>query len=103
MAEIDPSENIVRLGQTDHRLRRLKGHRVDQILLGGSNCEKLAKSSRWLSARYAMIRHGKAHGTIAPTKVSGADNLADIVTKALTGAQFEKLRGVLLGHAYRKR
>ena len=74
-----------------------------QILLDGSNCEKLAKSSRWLSARYAMIRHGKALGTIAPTKVCGADNIADIVTKALTGAQFEKLRGTLLGHAYWKR
>ena len=50
-----------------------------------------------------MIRHGKAQGTIDPIKVSGADNVADIVTKALTGADFEKHRAIILGHAFWKR
>ena len=46
-----------------------------------------------------MIRHGKAQGIIDPIKVSGADTVADIVTKALVGAVFEKHRATILGHA----
>ena len=48
-----------------------------QILLDGTNCEKLAKASRWLCTRYAMIRHGTACGVVQPTKIPAADNIAD--------------------------
>ena len=71
-----------------------------QILFDGSNCEKLAKASRWLSTRYAMIRHGTACGVVLPTKVPAADNIADIMTKALVGASFDHHRAIILGHAH---
>ena len=71
-----------------------------QILLDGTDCERLVKSSRWLASRYAMIRYGKACGVINPIKVPGEDNVADIVTKALTGQVFRKHRATLLGHAW---
>ena len=71
-----------------------------QILLNGTDCERLVKSSRWLASRYAMIRYGKACGVINPIKVPGEDNVADIVTKALTGQVFRKHRATLLGHAW---
>ena len=71
-----------------------------QIPLDGSNCEKLAKSSRWLSSRYAMIRHGRACGLIDPVKVKSEGNVADIVTKPLTGAAFVRHRATILGLAH---
>ena len=74
-----------------------------QIILGGSECERLVKSSRWLAARYAMMRYGKASGAIMPTKIKGEDNVADIVTKPLVGATFERHRSTILGHAHWKR
>ena len=68
-----------------------------QILLDGSQFEKLAKSRRWLATRYAMIRHGRACGLIDPIKVKSEDNVADIVTKPLTGETFERQRATILG------
>ena len=68
-----------------------------QILLDGSQCEKLAKSSRWLATRYAMIRHGRACGLIDSIKVKSEDNVADIVTKPLTGETFIRHRATILG------
>ena len=74
-----------------------------QILLDGTHCEKLSKSSRWLATRYAMIRFGIACGAIKPTKCPAEDNLSDILTKAITGARFEKLRAAVLGLAHARR
>ena len=71
-----------------------------QILLDGTNCEKLAKASRWLCTRYAMIRHGTACGVVQPTKIPAAENIADIMTKALIGATFNHHRAIILGHAH---
>ena len=70
-----------------------------QIILDGTDCERFAKTSRWLAARYAMIRYGKAGRAILPLKIDGKENVADIVTKALVGAVFEKHRATILGHA----
>ena len=47
-----------------------------------------------------MIRYGKACGIVNPVKVPGPNNVADIVTKALTGELFQKHRATLLGHAW---
>ena len=74
-----------------------------QILLDGTHCERLSKSSRWLATRYAMIRFGIASGAIKPMKVSAEDNLADLLTKPLTGARFERLRAAVLGLAHARR
>ena len=71
-----------------------------QILLDGTQCERLGKSSRWLAARYAMIRFGIQCGAIVARKRDGDDNVADIVTKPLTGAAFAKHRATILGLAH---
>ena len=68
-----------------------------QAVLDGTNCERLAKSSRWLAMRYAMLRWGIACGTIAPRKLLTAMNPADGLTKCLTGVPFENGRARLLG------
>ena len=49
-----------------------------------------------------MIRHGRACGLIDPIKVKSADNVADIVTKPLTGAAFVRHLATILGLAHWK-
>ena len=44
-----------------------------------------------------MIRWGLACKTIRLMKVPAADNVADIVTKCLTGAAFIRHRATILG------
>jgi hypothetical protein len=68
-----------------------------QAVLDGTNCERLAKASRWMAMRYAMLRWGIACGTIAPRKLLTAMNPADGLTKCLTGKPFENGRARLLG------
>jgi len=71
-----------------------------QILLDGTRCERLGKSSRWLAARYAMIRFGIMCGAITACKRDAADNVSDIVTKPLTVATFAKHRATIQGLVY---
>ena len=66
----------------------------------GTDCERLGKSSRWLASQYAMIRHGRTTGVTEPVNIAGEDNVADIVTKALTGKTYLRHRATLLGHAH---
>jgi len=68
-----------------------------QAVLDGTTCERLAKKSRWMAMRYAMLRWGIACGTIAPRKLLTAMNPADGLTKCLTGKPFENGRARLLG------
>ena len=68
-----------------------------QAIIDGTGCERLKKSSRWMATRYAMIRWGLACKTIRLMKVPAADNVADIVTKCLTGAAFIRHRATILG------
>ena len=72
-----------------------------QIMLDGTACEKLVKLSRWLAARYAMIRNGIASKLIDPTKVEGKMNVADILTKPLCGLDFNAHRRTILGLDHR--
>ena len=83
------------------RMRPTRFYTDAQIILDGTDCERLVKSSRWLASRYAMIRHGRATGVIEPVKIDGEDNVADIVTKALTGKTYLKHRATMLGHTCR--
>ena len=49
-----------------------------------------------------MMRRGRESRQIAPLKVAAEDNVADIVTKPLTGALFIKHREAILGLGMRK-
>ena len=68
-----------------------------KTLIDGTDCDRLVRSSRWLAAKYAMLRWGLACGTISLDKVSGDSNLADLMTKPITGSQFYALRARVLG------
>ena len=70
-----------------------------KIVLDGLACDKLVKSSRWLAARYAMLRYGAENHLIAPRFVGAEDNVADLLTKPLTGETFIRLRRIALGTA----
>ena len=63
----------------------------------GWHVRSLVKTSRWLSARYAMIRHGISSKIIEPVQVSGKANVADILTKPITGKAFIAHRDTILG------
>jgi len=71
-----------------------------QVVLDGTHCERLGKSSRWQSARHAMMRLGEASGIIDPRKRPAAEMVGDIVTKALAGAIFRKHRATIQGLLY---
>ena len=72
-----------------------------EVILDGYKCERLVKSSRWMASRYAMLRYGMDRLMINPTKIAKEFNVADIVTKALTGLLFVRHRATLLGLAHR--
>jgi hypothetical protein len=69
-----------------------------QAVLDGTTFERLAKKSRWMAMRYAMIRWDKACATIERRKLPTADNPADRNTKCLTRAPFIAARNRLLGY-----
>ena len=68
-----------------------------QAVTDGSSMERMTRATRWLAAKYAMIRWGIACRAIALGQVSSEDQIADIVTKALVGARFFLLRARVLG------
>ena len=68
-----------------------------QVVMDGTGCERLVKTSRWMATRYAMIRWGLSCGTIDLRKIRAEDNSADIVTKCLIGIRFARLRARVLG------
>ena len=68
-----------------------------KIVLDGLACDKLVKSSRWLAARYAMLRYGTENHLIDPRFIDADDNVADLLTKPLTGETFLRHRRTALG------
>ena len=48
--------------------------------------ERLNRKTRWLAAKYAMIRWGTVCRAIHLARVASEDMVADIVTKAIAGA-----------------
>ena len=68
-----------------------------QAVTDGSHMERLNRKTRWLAAKYAMIRWGVACRAIHLARVASEDMVADIVTKAIVGAAFYALRARVLG------
>ena len=73
-------------------------HLDAQAVLDGTTCERLAKKSRWMAMRYAMLRWGMHCRTIDPRKLHSSRNPSDGLTKCLVGAAFLAARARLLGH-----
>ena len=68
-----------------------------QAVTDGSSMERMTRATRWLAAKYAMVRWGIACRAIALGIVSSKDQIADIVTKPLVGMRFYSLRVRVLG------
>ena len=68
-----------------------------QAVTDGSSMERMNRGTRWLAAKYAMVRWGIACRAIALGQVSSEDQIADIVTKAIVGTRFYLLRARVLG------
>jgi len=68
-----------------------------KVLIDGTRCRRVSAESKWVSPRYAIIRHAEKVRCIFLIKHPTSENLADITTKPLTGALFDKFRSILLG------
>ena len=68
-----------------------------QAVTDGSSMERMSRATRFLAAKYAMVRWGIACRAITLGQVSSEDQIADIVTKAIVGARFYSLRARVLG------
>ena len=68
-----------------------------EAVVSGRGAERMAKSSRWMAVRYAMIRWAETCLTARLGKTTSVGNCADIMTKCLTGALFFKHRAMVLG------
>jgi len=66
-------------------------------VIDGATAERITKETRWMASRKAMLRSALARGVITINKVATEDNVADILTKSLTGPSFERHRSTLLG------
>ena len=58
----------------------------------GSSMERMTRATRWLAAKYAMIRWGTACRAITLGQVTSEDMVADILTKAIAGVRFNSIR-----------
>ncbi len=56
-----------------------------EAVVSGRGGERMAKSSRWMAVRYAMIRWAETCLTARLGKTTFVGNCADIMTKCLTG------------------
>ena len=66
-------------------------------VISGATLERITKLSRWVASRKAMLHNAITAGVIELRKVPGEDNVADILTKTLTGPEFDRHRASILG------
>jgi hypothetical protein len=66
-------------------------------VVSGRGADHMAKFSRWLATRYAMIRWAERCSAVCFAHISSRDNCADIITKCLTGDAFRRHRATVLG------
>ena len=72
-----------------------------QAVTDGSSIERMTRATRWLAAKYAMVRWGMACRAIALGQVSSEDMVADILTKAIAGPRPRPVAGNG-GHRHRR-
>jgi len=68
-----------------------------QTLLDGTECERVSREAKWAATRYGMMRVAIEDQSIGPRPIPTHLNIADPMTKALTGATFIRHRAELLG------
>jgi hypothetical protein len=71
-------------------------HTDAKAVTDGSALERLKRSTRFLAAKYAMLRWGIACRAILLKRVDAVDQLADIMTKPVVGAEFRRLHALVL-------
>jgi hypothetical protein len=68
-----------------------------EAIVSGRASERVAKSSRWMCTRYAMIRWAERSNAARLARVPTEGNCGDIMTKCLTGPTFFRHRATVLG------
>ena len=68
-----------------------------QAVLDGTHCRKVSKDSKWVGVNLAMIHQAEDDMIITTKKCPTEDNVADILTKPLTGAQFTRAQRMIQG------
>jgi hypothetical protein len=66
-------------------------------VLLGRQAEHLSRNSRYMAARYAMIREAEQALALSYVKILGTVNVADLFSKPLVGKAFKLMRGMALG------
>ena len=70
---------------------------ANAVLLGNDS-EKVSRDTKYLAAKYAMIRDAEKARAIALKKVNTEENTADGMSKPLVGLACRKSRALMLGH-----
>jgi hypothetical protein len=68
-----------------------------QAVLDGTHCRRVSRESKWVCVNLALIRQATEDGTIIAVKCPTADNIADVLTKPLTGPHFLRAQRLLQG------
>ena len=66
-------------------------------VLLGRQAEHLSRNSRYMAARYAMIREAEQALALPYIEILGTLNVADLLSKPLVGKAFKLMRGMALG------
>jgi hypothetical protein len=68
-----------------------------KVVLDGTHCRRVSREAKSVCASYAIVRQAMADGVVEMRKCDTADNIADIFTKPLTGAQFARAEDNIMG------
>ena len=69
-----------------------------QAVLDGTHCRRVSRESKWVCINLALIRQAEGDGAIIAVKCPTENNIADILTKPLSGPSFTRAQRMIQGH-----
>ena len=65
--------------------------------LDGAHCRRVSRELKWVCINLALLRQALEDGVITTVKCPSEDNVADILTKPLTGPTYARAQRALQG------
>ena len=65
--------------------------------LDGTHCRRVSRESKWVCINLALIRQALEDGVVTTVKCPSENNIADVLTKPLTGPTFTRAQRALQG------
>jgi len=65
--------------------------------LDGTHCRRVSRESKWVCINLALIRQALEDGVVTTVKCPSENNIADVLTKPLTGPTFARAQRALQG------